>query len=375
MSGLELLTIIIGLTVLGFLLKSIYSLSQRSRRIQAKIASLEDENARLWTTQSELSSEAKCLQDTVDNLTAENRSLRQRNAIIQSFESLSIEQLSAIENNLDLVINRDKLTQAITEAGSQKTNLEIEINQLKQIVDLWQEEYRRIEAQHEEIIDYDQRLKAYPGLLQQQEGLIHRIDEIEQEKASLTEQLWQAQAQIERDLQGLHRIKIVSACRQHSTSDRELFHATIDMNFGRVREALDFAETMFDDVLDVWDSARVSADASNFIRPDDAYRALQSLAWFGQHYFEQDGDIGDNLYGFLRENYNLECTPESKTVENDKKLRDERCFWNGSQRKEMFKHVKLGGGTGMNKILRIYFNINRESQRIEIGHCGKHLSN
>ncbi len=375
MNGLELIIIIIGLVAIGWLLKHLYTLRQQSQKAQAKATLLEDEVTRLWTTQSELSIEAKRLQSEVDRLIVENHDLKQRAAIFQAFESLSIEQLSSIKNNLGIAARRDDLNQAIAEAESQKKALETEISQLKQSVDLWQEEYRKIEAQHDEIIDCDQRLKAYPGLLQQQEELIHRINELEQEKADLAVQLCQSQAQIERDLQGLHRIKIVSACRQHSTRDKELFHATIDMNFSRVREALDFAETMFDDVLDVWDSARVSAEASNFIRPDDAYRALQSLAWFGQYYFERDGDIGDNLYGFLKENYNLECTPESKTVENDKKLRDERCFWNGSQRKEMFKHIKLGGGTGMNKILRIYFNINRESRKIEIGHCGKHLSN
>jgi hypothetical protein len=41
----------------------------------------------------------------------------------------------------------------------------------------------------------------------------------------------------------------------------------------------------------------------------------------------------------------------------------------------MFDHLKLGGGNGANNILRIYFAINSESQKIEIGHCGKHLSN
>lgn len=375
MNGLELIIIIIGLFAIGWLLKRLYTLRQQSQKVQAKATSLEDEVTRLWTTQSELSGEAKRLQAEVDRITAENRDLKQRNAIIQSFESLSIEQLSSIKSNLDIATHRDRLNQAIAEAENQKQSLETEISQLKQSVDLWQEEYRKIEAQHDEIIDYDQRLKAYPGLLQQQEELIHRIDELEQEKADLTEQLWQAQAQIERDLQGLHRIQIISACRQHSTSDQELFHAKLTLNFSRVREALDFAETMFGDVLEVWDSARVSADASNFIRPDDAYRALQSLAWFGQFYFKCNGEIGNTHYHVLRTKYNLDCTPESITVQNSKKLRSERCFWHGDQCKEMFDHLKIGGGNGMNNILRIYFAINNKSRKIEVGHCGRHLSN
>jgi chromosome segregation ATPase len=342
MNGLELIIIIIGLVAIGWLLKHLYTLRQQSQKAQAKATLLEDEVTRLWTTQSELSIEAKRLQSEVDRLIVENHDLKQRAAIFQAFESLSIEQLSSIKNNLGIAARRDDLNQAIAEAESQKKALETEISQLKQSVDLWQEEYRKIEAQHDEIIDCDQRLKAYPGLLQQQEELIHRINELEQEKADLAVQLCQSQAQIERDLQGLHRIKIVSACRQHSTRDKELFHATIAMDFSRVREALDFAETMFGDVLEVWDSARTSAaEASNFTRPDDAYRTLQSLAWFGQYYFERNGAIGNKLCDFLREHYQLDVSGESESVKNNRKFRGERYFRNGNQEKEMFYHAPI----------------------------------
>jgi hypothetical protein len=35
--------------------------------------------------------------------------------------------------------------------------------------------------------------------------------------------------------------------------------------------------------------------------------------------------------------------------------------------------VKLGSGNA-DDVLRIYFDINRETERIEIGRCGRHLS-
>ena len=109
MNGLELIIIIIGLVAIGWLLKRLYTLRQQSQKVQAKATSLEDEVTRLWTTQSELSGEAKRLQAEVDRITAENRDLKQRNAIIQSFESLSIEQLSSIKSNLDIATHRDQL--------------------------------------------------------------------------------------------------------------------------------------------------------------------------------------------------------------------------------------------------------------------------
>jgi DNA repair exonuclease SbcCD ATPase subunit len=301
MNGLEFIIMIIGLVALGLLLKHLYSLRQKSQKAQTKASSLEDEVTRLWTTQSELSSEAQRLQREVDRLVAENLDLKRNSDIPKPVKPLRVDHLTPKTNDLDLETYHDYLKQAITEAENQKKALETEIIQLKQSVDLWQEEYRKIEAQHDEIVEYDQRLKAYPNLIQQQEDLLHRIDSLEQEKTHLTEHLRQAQAQIERDLQGLHRIKIVSACRHHSAGHQELFHAKLTLNFNRVREALDFAETMFDDILEIWDSARLSADASNFIRPDDTYRALQSLAWFGQYYFKQNGTIGNNIYYVLRE--------------------------------------------------------------------------
>ena len=345
------------------------TLDQHIAQHQGRLGQLRSEENTLQARQGILHQAQQALDEEKTSL---NRVLY---SLQQQLKKLHTDQQSLDASCTDLEHRQHQLRKDIGHHEAQKKSLDQEIDQLQKNLEFWREENRKIEDKHIKILDRDQRLEAHPDLIQQQEELTQRIEGIEQEKADLSEQLWQAQAQIERDLQGLHRIKIIAACRQHSTSDQELFHAKITMDFSRVREALDFAETMFGDVLEVWDSARVSADVSNFIRPDDAYRALQGLAWFGQYYFERDGDIGDNLYGFLRERYNLECTPESKTVENDKKLRDERCFWHGNQRKEMFKHLKLGGGRGMNNILRIYFNINRESRKIEIGHCGKHLSN
>lgn len=372
MSGLEILAIVIGLAALGLLLKQTYSLSQKNHKIQAKSASLEDENARLWTTQSELSSEAKRLQAEVDRLTADNLNLSQSLKISQNADDLRSHCQALESKRKDLEQQCNQLAQRVHDAQAQQQDLELEIASLQKNLEYWRCKNNEIEEKHIELLDRDHRLAAYPELDQLQRDLTQQIDNLEQEKANLKEQLLQTQLRNEQDPQGLNRIKLISACHQHSTSDQELFHAKLTLNFNRVREALDFAETMFGDVLEVWDSARASADPFNFTRPDDAYHALQSLAWFGQYYFEQNGAIGNTHYHVLKTKYNLDCTPESTTVQNSKKLRSERCFWHGNQRKEMFDHLKIGGGNGMNKILRIYFFINSESQKIEIGHCGKH---
>lgn len=306
----------------------------------------------------------------------------QKTSLHRSIYSLQqqIQKLQADHQALELTyLTLDdrcgQLRQEVERYEQEKQDLGLQTQNLRAYLDLLKQENRALEAQHDKLQDRDQRLESHAGLLKQQDELLQTITDLETENVQLSDQLSQAQAQVEQELQGLRRIKIVSACRQHSTSDHELFHAQITMNFSRVREALDFAEMMFGHVLEVWESARVSADICNFIRPDDAYRSLQSLAWFGDYYFERDGDIGNNLYPFLRERYNLICTPESDTVKNNRKLRDERYFWHSNnQRKEMLDHLKIGGGTGMNSILRIYFALNRESRKIEIGHCGKHLS-
>lgn len=453
MSGLELIIIVAGLVALGWSLKQIVSLKQQAQKAHNKATSLEDEVTRLWTTQSELSTEAGRLQSEVDRLAKENQVLSQKSGALNTFTTLTdqIEQanVTLIQRRLEaqsldqtiaekqakltqlqtagkklqasylslqqkyqplndqitslnrtLYLLQQKQTQGQADCQSleatrltlndrchdlraeiscleqEKQDLDRHIQTLKEKLqedsNHYEAERHRIEGEYFRLLDREHRIVAYPDLCQKQEDLQQAIATLEQEKQRLASQLTDALAQAESELQGRRRIQIISACHQHSTSEQGLFHAKIDMNFSRVREALDFAEVMFGDVLEVWESARVSADASNFIRPDDAYRTLQSLAWFGQYYFEQNGAIGNNIYQVLRERYNLECTPEAKSVLNNRKLRDERCFWHSSQRKEMFDHLKLGGGNGMDNILRIYFAINCESQKIEIGHCGRH---
>jgi hypothetical protein len=455
MSGLEILAIVIGLAILGLLLKQAYVLNQKHHKIQTKAASLEDENARLLTTQSELSSEAKRLQVEVDRLTAENQGLKKLSLALENLDvakteleqvSINLTQRKRDQVNLDQQISQSEerlqklrieeeilksiyaeTQKAKTSLEEQKTSLnhvifslqrkkektqndyddlktqldsiedqceqgkqrledlrkamqrvELKINDLENHKAQLSQENQRLKESNESLKDTNQSLQSNDELIRRQNELRQAKTILESEKKQLKDQLTQSQQHGRQYYQALHRIKIISACRQHSTSEQELFHAKITIGFNRVSEALDFAEMMFGNVLEIWDSARDSAYAFHqFIRPDDVYRTLQSLAWFGQYYFDQNGDIGNNLHDFLKEHYGLTSSGEGETTRNGRKSRGERCFRHGNQSKEMLKHIKLGGGVGakMDNVLRIYYDINREHQKIEIGHCGKHPSN
>lgn len=339
---------------------ALYSMRQQMNKLQDNHQSLEKTCATL---------ESQC-----NNLRQEIEGLGQEK---QSFD-MKIDNLEEASKTLKSKIQREglRLRKEIEALEENKQSLNIEISNSKKTINHLKIEIKKLEDEYLRILeDHGLELEKYPELMKKQEELIQIIKNKEAEKIRLSEHLTQVQANAKRGLQGIQRVKIVSDCCQHRAKDVELFHAKVLMNFGRVEEALDFAEIMFGDILEVWDSARISAQMSNFIRPDDAYRSLQRLAWFGEYYFNRNGEIGSDLYSFLREQYNLECSSESTTLENNKKLRAERCFWHVNKQKEMFDHLKIGGGRGMDYILRIYFAINRESQKIEIGHCGKHLRN
>lgn len=328
---------------------------------QAALAHLKTAGGKLQASYTALQQKHQLLKEQITSLNRALHSLQQK--INQSQANCQ----SLEKTRLTLEDRCNHLQSDISNSEQEKRDLNIQISQLRDNIKHFKAENNRIEEEHLRVLEErGQYLELYPNLVRQKENLQQALEVLEQEKQNLSTQLTEAIAQAESELQGRRRIQIISACHQHSTSEQGLFHAKIDMNFSRVREALDFAEVMFRDVLEVWESARDSADSYNFIRPDKAYSALQSLAWFGQYYFEQDRSIGNNLYDFLKEHYNLECSGESKTVKNDKKLRGERCFRNGNQQKEMFHHIKLGGGDGANKILRIYFAINCESQKLKL---------
>jgi hypothetical protein len=234
---------------------------------------------------------------------------------------------------------------------------------------------------HEYLKAENTRLEEYHYRLMDDQQLVDRSDRLEQENQELQQTISHLQAdceQYQHRLQAQHnheanlrRIDIVSPCHHQGGQQADLFHVELDLNFNRVVDALEFAEYLFPDILDIWETARDSACISNYKSPGSAYTNLQALAWFGRDYFKQDGQLGMGMRDYLQQ---LSCdySSESDSVKNNAKLRGLRNFRKGNTLKIMYDHLKLGtrGGDGS---LRIYFAINAETQKIEIGYCGRHL--
>lgn len=239
-----------------------------------------------------------------------------------------------------------------------------------------------LRQQQDELQQYKTKLEESLYQLMSQEEFAHRSQQSEQKIQALQQDIDRLQKNLDhnqRMLQdqldheaNLRRISIVSACHHLKDEGDNLFHVKIDTQFDTVIHAVEFAEYLFGDVLEIWDSARESAYQSNFIRPHDVYINLQALAWLGRDYFERQGNLGRPIYEYLQQ---LGCaySGESDTVENDAKLLNDRKFWHSDgATKIMLEHLKVGTGRGTNKNLRIYFALNLDKQRVEIGHCGNH---
>lgn len=235
--------------------------------------------------------------------------------------------------------------------------------------DYLQQENARLENHYYHLIEVEEITKRCRSLEQENEQLTQAINPLEARILECNNRLEQQHEHKE----NLRRMSIVSPCHHRSDQQIDLFHVELDLNFNRVVDAVDFAEYLFRDVLEIWDSARDSAFIANYASPTNVYLNLQSLAWFGKDYFSRNGDLGMPIYQRLSQ---LGCnySSESDAVKSNEKLRSWRNFRNGQQYKIMYDHLKLGtrGGDGS---LRIYFALNDDTQKIEVGYCGKHLPN
>jgi uncharacterized coiled-coil DUF342 family protein len=283
-------------------------------------------------------------------------------ALQAACQELATEQANLSQQINTLKTEHQELRSDLQRLRHQKTNLERACDRLSAEQADLEAANQNLEEKHYGLMDQEIKLERLQGLINQNQTLTQQAHQLQTELS----QCMQANPQ------HLKRLQIVSACHRHNNEISELFHVAIDMNFKQVIEALEFAEVLFGDVLEIWESARSAAYSSNFIRPADVYRSLQSFAWFGRDYFRKNGELGTSLYQALKA-YNLDYSSESETTQNNPKALERRRFWHRDRNKIMLNHLKLGGGNGIDNILRVYFDLNLDSQKIEIGYCGRHL--
>ncbi|PWT98975.1 MAG: hypothetical protein C5B51_28105 [Terriglobia bacterium] len=168
-----------------------------------------------------------------------------------------------------------------------------------------------------------------------------------------------------------------SVFQQHQALESEaaVEHAQ-QVEYGTVSTALSAAERDFATDFLILETARRSAEESEFARPEEVYRALMAIRDVGRLYFESlesDTSIGSWAEQLKRRNFTQYSASESATVKNDyRKYARYREFAINGEKRRIYQHLDLGGGDRKN-CLQIYFDADRDLKRIIVAHCGVHL--
>ncbi len=143
--------------------------------------------------------------------------------------------------------------------------------------------------------------------------------------------------------------------------------------FANVAAAVTAAAQDYDDVLCLWDSAiAAAAHAPHFGRPDEVYRALAAIATTGRRYFAAlDANTPMGSWREAFREFGLEYKPTEHQITRTMYGSD-RDFKHQGRKQRMLKHVTLGRKNTVHT-LQIYFEVNPDTRKIDIGYCGKHL--
>jgi hypothetical protein len=144
-------------------------------------------------------------------------------------------------------------------------------------------------------------------------------------------------------------------------------------DFETTAEAVQVAATEFSDVLEVWEDAVRSAEASPYAVAAKVFQALKAIAEVGRAYFaarESGAPLGC-IEGAFAARVPFKYTAfESRTTIN--RYGQQRVFHHVGRTLQMQRHLTLGGGT-TNNCLQIYFEFDDDNRRVLVGYCGRHL--
>ncbi|MGD1937865.1 MAG: hypothetical protein ACFCA4_09970 [Cyanophyceae cyanobacterium] len=237
-----------------------------------------------------------------------------------------------------------------------------QIKQLEQELSQSQDHIETITASHgrdlEEIqADVESTWDEYDRVCQEREGL----------KAAVAE-LRQALENTQSNVDALMKHQGQGA--SENGDDAEAGDGEDRGTFADLNEAVAAAGEDFGDVLEIWESAIASAAESQFGRPDEVYRALRAIAEIGRQYFAEGQEVSGGWRNDFKQ-YGLDYKPTEHQVTKTMYGSD-RDFRHQGRKQRMLKHITLGRNSVVHN-LQIYFEVDRNRQKIDIGYCGKHL--
>jgi hypothetical protein len=202
---------------------------------------------------------------------------------------------------------------------------------------------------------------------EENKALIAKVAELEEEKERLASELEAVRANFA-VIQQHHMPEAEPAAPEGSEPK--------DLEFSNVSEALAAAETDFDSDVFILESARESAEESDFPRPEQVYRALMAIREVGALHFDSV-ESGTSMGGWAEQlrkrGFAHYHQTDSDTVKGDyKKYARYRDFIVSGQKRRICQHLDLGGGD-RKACLQIYFEPDRTLRKVIIAHCGAHL--
>ena len=157
--------------------------------------------------------------------------------------------------------------------------------------------------------------------------------------------------------------------RPKTTSEAE---GSVETELNTVLDVLLKAEQEYS-ILEIFKSAKTSAQQASYRNYQRLDSALKAVAEIGEQYFQSQREstsMGNRLEAEFRKkgfanNYRL---TESKTTKN--KYGDKREFCHSDRCVQIFRHLTFKNN---NCSLQIYFEFDREQEKVIIGYCGNHL--
>ena len=239
-----------------------------------------------------------------------------------------------------------------------------------------EERNQAIHALRQQLESQNQKSQGYAKELGKCENLIKDLwlqkDTLEDKKDTLEDELDKVQTEnitLQDNLDFLSRHYNTSTLSQNTPS-QEL---QPERNFQNILAALKAAEEKFEDILIVWKNAKKKAKEFKLEDPrlsQSTYKALVAVAELGNNYFQslqENTSIGNWKDFFDKKGFSY-SSHESEATLN--RYGTYRIFSNGEEKRQMVKHITIARG---DNCIQIYFEANKESQKIDIGYCGEHL--
>jgi hypothetical protein len=199
-----------------------------------------------------------------------------------------------------------------------------------------------------------------------------RLAAQEKERAQLKERVSELEDEVDRTKENLASMWEFNKLQGSQEGEASVRDSGL-REYESVSEALEEAELDFGEVLDIWDSARKSAEDSYYRRPLEIYKALMAINDLGSKIGESKrSGTSVGRYEDHFKDAGLKYAPtESQTTLS--MYGNERKFTHKGTTVQMLKHLTIGGGSGTDCV-QIYFEPDKQTGRIAIGHCGRHLS-